>query len=263
MFLLGIGCATKAEQRKEPPNAYAEMRAQVEREAAMEAREPSAALDDPSAESPPPSAAPSDSSDNDRFRISETSFSGFVAGVPLWVDIATTAKGCNGPKSQFGVMTLDGKVLPAAEARHGDMMVCMNPAVDPFLTHNVTEVVMLTLCDSPAGLIGCDANLMFKKNDFEAATSLLDQLTEKYGAGTSGEVPFSCSGPLDRKRQFKRIWYVPLELEDGERLVYRIVFGWTCEPATGPRKPGILFVYQTPTEIERRFRQTRERRDSF
>lgn len=121
----------------------------------------------------------------------------------------------------------------------------------------------LRLCDSARGLVGCDANPLLEKDDYDAASDLLEQLTAKYGAGSAGKVPFSCSSPTDRDRQFERIWYVPLNLDNGDRFIYRIVLGWTCEPATGPRAPGILLVYQTPTEIERRFEEARERQESF
>ncbi len=206
---------------------------------------------------------PTPKDDGGRFAVSDVEFSGLVAGVPLWVDIATTALGCNGPASKFFVLNTEPKPIPAAEARAGDMMLCANPPVDPFRTHNVTDSVLLTLCDSPIGLLGCSASVILKKNDYAAAATLLEQVSEKYGAGTRGEIPFSCASPTEQERQFKRIWYVPVRLADEETYAYRIVVGWTCEPSSGPRKPGILFVYQTPSEIQRRHQETRDRQDSF
>jgi len=130
------GCAGSPPEPTRSRDPDAGLRQSEREAAAVGARSETRGSDAPLDGAPSDTTSASGEGGGSDFQLATGEFSGLVAGVPLWMDIGTTARGCNGPRSEFLVADSEARQVRPADAAPGDLMVCLNPPVDPFATHN-------------------------------------------------------------------------------------------------------------------------------
>ncbi|MGH1348930.1 MAG: hypothetical protein ACRBN8_45780, partial [Nannocystales bacterium] len=191
----------------------------------------------------------------DRPGRSDVEFDGFVAGLPLWLDVPSTVGACNGPESVVMVVDAVTKEERAvSRAKESDIVVCENPPIDPFSAHNRTSLVLIPTCIDPSGaLVGCEAYVYFERDNVVAAKRILAQFEKKYGEGRPVDRAYGCNASYGRD-EFMYSWMIRDGLVEDQDFFFRIVVGFACEPDTGPADPRIVVLYQSPPEIVRRLK---------